>query len=97
MPEKLHNAGTGDTGNQGVQTQLWFNCPGCECTHAFHVPRWTWNGSMESPTFTPSLMCNRGTPTQCHSIVTDGKIQFLSDCYHKLAGQTVEMPNWEGW
>lgn len=27
----------------------------------------------------------------CHSFVTDGKIQFLSDCTHALAGQTVEM------
>lgn len=31
----------------------------------------------------------------CHSFVTDGKIQFLSDCTHKLAGQTVEIPDWE--
>lgn len=28
----------------------------------------------------------------CHSFVTDGKIQFLSDCSHSLAGQTVELP-----
>jgi hypothetical protein len=27
----------------------------------------------------------------CHSFVTDGKIQFLSDCTHELAGQTVEL------
>lgn len=31
----------------------------------------------------------------CHSFVTDGKIQFLSDCTHKLAGQTVELPDIE--
>ena len=29
--------------------------------------------------------------TICHSFVTDGKIQFLSDCTHGLAGQTVEL------
>lgn len=34
-------------------------------------------------------------PTVCHSFVTDGKIQFLSDCTHALAGQTVEIPDWE--
>lgn len=28
---------------------------------------------------------------RCHSFVTDGKIQFLNDCTHPLAGQTVEM------
>lgn len=31
----------------------------------------------------------------CHSFVTDGKIQFLADCTHKLAGQTVPLPNFE--
>lgn len=29
----------------------------------------------------------------CHSYVTDGKIQFLSDCTHALADKTVEMPD----
>jgi hypothetical protein len=27
----------------------------------------------------------------CHSFVTDGRIQFLSDCTHELAGQTVDL------
>jgi hypothetical protein len=30
----------------------------------------------------------------CHSFVTDGRIQFLGDCTHELAGQTVELPDW---
>lgn len=34
-------------------------------------------------------------PFVCHSFVTDGKIQFLSDCTHELAGQTVEIPDWD--
>lgn len=32
----------------------------------------------------------------CHSFVTDGRIQFLNDCTHKLAGQTIDLPPW-GW
>lgn len=32
----------------------------------------------------------------CHSFVTDGRIQFLSDCTHALAGQTVELLDLEG-
>jgi hypothetical protein len=32
--------------------------------------------------------------TICHSFVTDGMIQFLSDCTHALAGQTVPLPDW---
>lgn len=34
--------------------------------------------------------------TICHSFVTDGRIQFLSDCTHALAGQTVELKPWDG-
>lgn len=83
--------------------QYWFHCPGCEHSHAFTVggdaskhPSWTWNGSLDRPTFKPSLLCNRDYPeSRCHSFVTDGRIQFLSDCHHKLAGQTVEIPDWE--
>lgn len=29
----------------------------------------------------------------CHSFVTDGRIQFLGDCTHELAGQTVDLPD----
>jgi hypothetical protein len=28
---------------------------------------------------------------RCHLFITDGKIQYLSDCTHELAGQTIEM------
>lgn len=31
----------------------------------------------------------------CHSFVTDGRIQFLGDCTHALAGQTVALPDWK--
>lgn len=27
----------------------------------------------------------------CHSFVTDGQVQFLGDCTHALAGQTVSL------
>jgi hypothetical protein len=32
----------------------------------------------------------------CHSFVTNGQIQFLSDCTHELAGQTVPLPDFPG-
>jgi len=35
-------------------------------------------------------------PSICHSYVTDGRIQFLGDCTHALAGQTVDLPAWDG-
>jgi hypothetical protein len=31
----------------------------------------------------------------CHSYVNNGRIQFLSDCTHPLAGQTVDLPEWK--
>jgi len=30
----------------------------------------------------------------CHSFVTNGMIQFLDDCSHELAGQTVPLMEW---
>ncbi|KWV42145.1 ammonia monooxygenase [Rhizobium altiplani] len=32
----------------------------------------------------------------CHSFVVDGRIQFLGDCTHALAGQTVDLPDFDG-
>ena len=31
-------------------------------------------------------------PTVCHSFVRNGQIEFLADCTHELAGQTVPLP-----
>jgi hypothetical protein len=86
-----------------------FHCPGCECDHAIQVngtkfaslAGWGWNQSIDSPTFNPSILVHShpqfelpDTP-RCHSFVRDGKIMFLTDCTHKLAGQTVEIPEWD--
>lgn len=79
----------------GVTNYVFF-CPGCECSHVLDK-RWTFNGDLVKPTFNPSLLCNPDhNESRCHSFVRDGKIEFLSDSYHKLAGQTVEIPDWEG-
>jgi len=67
-------------------------CPGCRQTHRFDS-RWTFNGSLELPTFTPSLLYESGdTGGRCHSYVTNGQIYFLPDSGHALAGKTVELP-----
>lgn len=91
MGVKLYDYGDNSRG----QRTLGFNCPGCGYDHAFEVPRWNWNGSMDAPTFSRSLLCNQSFPeSRCHSFVKEGKIQFLPDCWHKLAGQTVELPDY---
>lgn len=107
-------------------TMLMFECPGCQLGHTIYVgegkgPRWSWNGSLVAPTFSPSLkvewhalapedmqrmeeyFAEHGSyppssrwPARkhhcCHSFIADGKIQFLADCTHALAGQTVPIP-----
>lgn len=55
-------------------------------------PKWQWNNNVELPTFTPSLLVNQSDPdTRCHLFLTDGKIQFLGDCFHELKNTTVDM------
>ena len=76
------------------ENTLVFECPGCGYGHPFDTKRWQWNGSMDRPTFTPSLLV-MDPAHRCHSWVRDGKIQFLNDCYHQLAGKTVELPEVE--
>lgn len=36
---------------------------------------------------------DRLPPAVCHSFVRDGQIEFLGDCTHSLAGQTVPLPS----
>lgn len=83
-----------------------FECPGCSEPHVVPTlpePKgWTWNDSIETPTLSPSILVHPhgvlngdgtvGQTPRCHSFVTDGRIQFLSDCTHALAGQTVDLP-----
>lgn len=40
----------------------------------------------EHPHEPETFKCER-----CHTFVTDGQIQFLADCTHELAGQTVPL------
>lgn len=58
-------------------------------------PEWTWNLDTEKPTLSPSILTwtgDRQSPTRrCHSFVRDGMVQFLGDCTHELAGQTVPL------
>jgi hypothetical protein len=56
---------------------------------------WQFNGDVEKPTFTPSLLAFNSPPPngRCHSFVKDGRIQFLGDCTHELKGQTVDLPD----
>ena len=79
--------------SQGNHGGYLVYCLGCKSHHVFD-DRWTFNGNYEKPTFTPSMLVNKDRPeSRCHSFVIDGKMQFLSDCFHSLAGQTVDLPD----
>lgn len=93
--------------------ELMFNCPNRDCGEhrvvvkagsKYSGPVWEWNGSMDSPTFSPSLLVqwydpNRpgtGLNSVCHSFIKNGRIEFCGDCTHQLKGQKVELENYDG-
>lgn len=69
-------------------------------------PKWTFNGDHDRPTFGPSIRCFTTrdangehlpagqTRTLCHYFIREGRIEFCGDSPHKLAGQTVDLPDW---
>lgn len=101
---------------------LSYWCQGCEEVHHVRVPGWTFDGNLEAPTFSPSVLvtCGHYAPgwvgpkcwctynaeltakgeepsafecSRCHTFITGGMVQFLSDCSHALAGQTLPLPD----
>lgn len=100
MGVKLHEALLAD----GSHHSWCFYCPGCKGLHQCDE-RWTFNGDQEKPTFRASVLVYEvpadpagsgyeGRP-RCHSFVTDGRIEYLSDSTHELRGQTVDLPDWD--
>jgi len=77
-------------------TLFLFDCPGCGYAHHLETKpgAWTWNGDLVKPTANPSLLINKsggGDSPRCHLFISEGKLRFLADCTHDLAGQTVNM------
>lgn len=86
---------------------LFHYCAGCESMHQIKIGGdrpWQFNGNLEKPTFSPSVKMTYDGPQPgeledgrripyscCHYFVNDGMIQYLGDCTHKLAGQTLPM------
>lgn len=92
------------THDDGSMYGVRWECPGCGDPHV--VPTtgdrpWGFNGDFERPTLTPSILVHPhgilnedgsvGQSPLCHTFIRDGRIEFLSDCTHALAGQTVEL------
>ena len=79
-----------------------FWCPGCKSIHRINVEPcgkecvWEYNGDPKKPTVSPSVLQYGSndpemTVPRCHSFIRNGQIQFLSDCGHELAGQTIPL------
>lgn len=99
-------------------------CQGCGEMHGVRTDGpnavWGFNGNVDRPTFTPSVLVTGGhyvsshksgdkcwctyavehpkRPVpfkckRCHTFITDGQVQFLGDCTHPLAGQTLPLPD----
>ena len=107
MKTKLVNRLTKD----GVSYQsLMFMCPGCKVWGAsgLHIlpvnvsgsidrPSWTWDGNLELPTLSPSILSHYRDGDRCHSFLRNGLFEFLADSTHPLAGTTVDIPDLEEW
>jgi Family of unknown function (DUF6527) len=86
---------------------VMFECPGCGGLHQVFtdythrdkegkVIHWEWNGDGDKPTISPSVLVSKDDPKfRCHSWVREGRIEFLSDCFHDLKGKTVDLPDWD--
>ena len=65
-------------------------------------PTWHWNGDVYKPTFSPSILSRlvvgkERRNIRNHVFVRGGMIQFLDDCSHQLAGQTINLPMLKDW
>lgn len=82
---------------------LLFWCPGCRTHHGITVagvsaprnaPCWTFDGDFQCPTVSPSVRTKweGGDEVRvCHLYIRQGRLVYLNDCNHDLAGQTVPM------
>jgi hypothetical protein len=102
--------------DHGVEyTSLMFVCPGCKTAgrpgyDALHMlpvnsphiekPSWEWDGNLESPTLSPSILTRGGALGKdgvCHSFLKNGVFEFLTDSTHSLSGQQVPLPDLPDW
>lgn len=80
--------------NSGTALKTYLFWSPADDQHIGISSAWGFNGNYELPTFTPSVLMTGGSSDpnyKSHMFVTDGKIQYLADCTHAMAGQTVDM------
>lgn len=82
--------------DDGAWKHLLWHCAGCGIMHAVPVvglsgPVWHWNGSLDAPTLAPSVMNKGRLGVTCHIFMRAGVVEFLSDCSHDKAGQSLQL------
>lgn len=100
---KIKHVTNGEGGHYGYR----FECPGCGDPHVIPTKPtdrgWDFDGNEAAPTFSPSILVHPhgilnddgsvGQSPRCHSFVRGGRIEYCSDSTHRLAGQTVDLPD----
>ena len=79
-----------------IRDSVFFWCPGCDSIHGVSKERWCVTGPPNHFTVSPSLLYDPSPPTarkRCHSVIREGRIQYLQDSNHALAGREVEIPD----
>lgn len=60
MTVAVTRAWSDNQGRSGTMLYLW--CPGCDDLHGVEVTspdcRWEWDGNLEAPTISPSILVN---------------------------------------
>jgi hypothetical protein len=79
-----------------------FFCPACASIHCVDT-RWKYNYRDDKPTFTPEIRVrvagfppghpHEGQTIDCHSVIKNGDITFLSSSSHAMKGQKTELPD----
>lgn len=88
---------------------LMFICPGCLVAghgSGLHIlpvntdqtsPSWHWDGDLEKPSLSPSILTKGHDGLVCHSFLKQGIFVFLGDSTHSLSGEAVDIPDLPEW
>jgi hypothetical protein len=70
-----------------------FYCTACNSFHSVDNT-WKYNGDSVEPTIDPSVIVRDGDK-KCHSFINKGRIYYMRDCTHWLAGITLDLRSFE--
>lgn len=85
-----------------------FDCPACKCSHGVWTTSrngnnaiWNFNGNVNVPSISPSINVTikadggKILVSRCHSVITNGMINYCGDCTHEYAGKQIPLPDFD--